>query len=885
MTLSFPARALFILLLLVALPAHAQQPILCGNQQRLDPDVVRQALALDAQRGGDEGPVRTLKVKVIIAAAPMDGPPLVAFRPSEVQAQIDATNEIFARCNIGIQFQLCGPMRTVVDYGLFYTGFQASAVVAQYEEPGYINAFFVQELPFNLGGASIGPQIYVSRYGARNTLAHEIGHALGLNHTHDYLFESELVDGSNCTFAGDMLCDTPADPNLITPGLVVQPCAYVGTITDANGDLYAPMLSNVMSYSPCLVDSFSHDQGALMRYYADSIWIHLQRAVTPATITPFDTRLCDNAGPIALSATPEPGTFSGIFVTGTTLNNTPNPPGEYSVQYLPSTPPDGPTALVDQFCLPYSWGPNAHIGFSTDSVWQSFAPQLDGEFLRLDVYTSGITTQPLRLRLFAGAGVQGAPLLDLTSTMDADTAWTRFELAAGTNSANVGSYTALFTAAQPFLAMVPQGAGYLRGESSINAQDVEFRHWVTATPPCQEALRYYALRQVAQRLILSLPEAVCHSDERPVRFLADSLRLLDSSTLLDGEASTGFVPAQLATGAHIVEHRYTLEGCTDTVLQTFVVEPTPAFTFPNSAPSICTTDPPVVLDAEPAGGFFRINGVRDSLLVPAALGVGTHTIDHLYTAQLDTLRFTDQLCCYTGVPDNAVLLPGDLVWQTFTTDQSGILENLQLGVQLMGITRTFDVSIHAGADPTGPVLWSDTRTTAEGYNGLFGGVDLPLTFGTTYTAAFRYLPDNTPQPEPLVFYFRGNGYSGGTGQVANGTLGDDLYFREIIRQSFPCSDSTSYTIDVEVCTSITSATWTGVSVAPNPFDHTLVLRTGAEAIRHQLLSVDGRVLATGWAAANAQVPLPVEGLSAGCYLLQLVSTDGRRTEVVRVVKE
>ena len=74
----------------------------------------------------------------------------------------------------------------------------------------------------------------------------------------------------------------------------------------------------------------------------------------------------------------------------------------------------------------------------------------------------------------------------------------------------------------------------------------------------------------------------------------------------------------------------------------------------------------------------------------------------------------------------------------------------------------------------------------------------------------------------------------------------------------------------------------GVSVAPDPFDHTLMLRTGAEAIRHQLRSVDGRVLATGWAAANAQVPLPVEGLSAGCYLLQLVSTDGRRTEVVRV---
>lgn len=82
-------------------------------------------------------------------------------------------------------------------------------------------------------------------------LQHEMGHCLGLYHTHHGTYHeggdsnecAELVDGSNSSTCGDYITDTPADPN------EWDGCIYDGTERDANGDIYVPDPTNIMSYA------------------------------------------------------------------------------------------------------------------------------------------------------------------------------------------------------------------------------------------------------------------------------------------------------------------------------------------------------------------------------------------------------------------------------------------------------------------------------------------------------------------------------------------------------------------------------------------------------------------------------------------------------------
>ena len=78
-------------------------------------------------------------------------------------------------------------------------------------------------------------------------LAHELGHNLGLYHTHENFGGNELVDQSNCNVAGDYICDTAADPNL--NGKVGSDCSYTGLDVDSMGNSYKPPVNNIMSYT------------------------------------------------------------------------------------------------------------------------------------------------------------------------------------------------------------------------------------------------------------------------------------------------------------------------------------------------------------------------------------------------------------------------------------------------------------------------------------------------------------------------------------------------------------------------------------------------------------------------------------------------------------
>jgi len=883
MTLNNPALAAGLLFSFCS-PALAQQKADCGSTNAgLPPGLIARALAADAERGGGNE-VRTLKLRVVIAAAPNQGfEPMLAFQPSDVQRDIDATNAVFERCNTGIQLQLCGPIEVVVDYLLYNSPLQAAQTVQENTSMGYINAFYVFDIASGtIGGAALGDVVFVSRFGPSNTLAHEVGHVLGLSHPHDVLIEPELVNGSNCTIGGDMLCDTPADPRLDLPGMMLPPCTYVGTVTDANGDLYTPMLNNLMSYTLCTADSLTPQQGAVMRYTADFVRIHLQRTASPTVITPFALRQCADAEPLALEASPTPGAFSGPLVSGTTLINAPNPPGQYWVAYTPSAQ-EPPTVFADQVCLPYALIPTAHLGVTTDSVWQSFTAAVDGEFNRMDIYAHSTVAQNMRLRIYSGEGVGGLLLFDVTAPMAADTSWTVFDLPAGVNSSAGTTYTALITTAANIAIMTPLGTSYGYGISILGAQDVEFRHWILAVPPCQGTYRYYELYQVQERPFINLADAYCHSDERPVQLVADTLHLSNISEAVDGNTTDTFIPANLAPGQHLAQHTYTVNGCSGTMDQVFTVEPPPTFNFPSLQAPICVESDPILLEAEPAGGTFRIDGVVSTSLDPAALGVGTHAVDYSYSTVLDEVTFLDQFCCYEGLPSYGFLPADSLAWQAFTAQQTGTLLHIQTAVQMnTGVARTFNLSLHEGTGPDAPVIWSDTHTTLDGYN-LFSPLNLPVQEGSIYTWALQFVPDAEPML-PTLLHFTANGYPTGVAHMP-GVPDADLFFRETIRQTFPCADSTGFSINVEVCTGITGSNLPGVSVGPNPFVRTLLLTTAEERVLCTLLSADGRTVRTLSAAPHTREAIPVEDLASGCYLLRLSSADGARAEVLRVVRE
>ena len=137
---------------------------------------------------------------------------------------------------------------------------------AGYWLPNVLNVYFVPSAYFNGIAEFPGRNLIVVNSVATNgsTLAHEVGHNLYLRHTHSDAVNPpsnctpvtplELVNGSNCTAAGDYICDTPAEPFNCGSGIsgyvYTNTCGYFGTFRDANNELYTPNTRNFMGYAP-----------------------------------------------------------------------------------------------------------------------------------------------------------------------------------------------------------------------------------------------------------------------------------------------------------------------------------------------------------------------------------------------------------------------------------------------------------------------------------------------------------------------------------------------------------------------------------------------------------------------------------------------------------
>ena len=194
----------------------------------------------------------------------------------EFEAALDRVNEMFLPAQM--QFYQCNAINYIDDDTYYsYDYSEMAALDAAHSVSNLINIYSSETVTSgasNICGHAQFPGgldfVMLANSCTKNgsTFAHELGHYFNLYHTHETFFGNELVDGSNCGAAGDVLCDTPADPQLSSTSNVNSGgCTYYGTDTDANGDAYAPDTTNFMSYSAknCRY-SISDDQKSRMLF-------------------------------------------------------------------------------------------------------------------------------------------------------------------------------------------------------------------------------------------------------------------------------------------------------------------------------------------------------------------------------------------------------------------------------------------------------------------------------------------------------------------------------------------------------------------------------------------------------------------------------------------
>lgn len=175
---------------------------------------------------------------------------------ADIYHEIDTVNSFYANANMFLYE--CAPPELIIDDSLYdFASAEEPILLSQHYMPDVLNLYFPNTAKSGntlvCGYSRYPPSVDLAVIAAScakngSTLPHEIGHYFGLMHTHETFAGAELVDGSNCSFAGDQICDTPADPMLDYSTVNVS-CMYTGTATDGNGMPYAPDVTNIMSYS------------------------------------------------------------------------------------------------------------------------------------------------------------------------------------------------------------------------------------------------------------------------------------------------------------------------------------------------------------------------------------------------------------------------------------------------------------------------------------------------------------------------------------------------------------------------------------------------------------------------------------------------------------
>jgi hypothetical protein len=185
--------------------------------------------------------------------------------------------------NSGVQFNLMGS--DFIDNDYYYLSLDDTKINQLFGINSHCNAIDIyvtgESTQWGYAGVAQGipAKAYLihGSYYTTTSLPHEMGHCLGLYHTHHGTVNEgggdinqcpELVNGTNSTTCGDYISDTPADPNAWSS----NSCVYIGTGHDANNQLYSPSTSNIMSYAykPCRTTLTANQIDRIQNYMINS---------------------------------------------------------------------------------------------------------------------------------------------------------------------------------------------------------------------------------------------------------------------------------------------------------------------------------------------------------------------------------------------------------------------------------------------------------------------------------------------------------------------------------------------------------------------------------------------------------------------------------------
>jgi hypothetical protein len=219
--------------------------------------------------------------------------------PEDVEDELARLQRLFARDDdFGLELRVADVVRVAEPAWLVLDGDDLSAMIgsptiSRHRESFYVPVVLTDQVVVDgvlrpglstvpngtCGGQRrvAGPQpllglVAVAKQRWPTTLAHELGHFLGLCHTHGDPAElvipldsgaGESAEGARacsepCALEGDGLCDTPPDPG---PG----PCAVTPECLPSCLDGSLPDAANVMGYYPECRAGFTVEQAQLMR--------------------------------------------------------------------------------------------------------------------------------------------------------------------------------------------------------------------------------------------------------------------------------------------------------------------------------------------------------------------------------------------------------------------------------------------------------------------------------------------------------------------------------------------------------------------------------------------------------------------------------------------